>query len=263
MIETWMYLAIGFLIACLFWIAFVPIIHNRAVRLTVRRLDQTGPQSLAEVKADKDHLRAEHAVAVSRLETQLLRLQTESTTQRAELGRKSQAIEALKSSLDDHGNRIREFETRIEGYQDRIAVLEQEVAEKTDRLARQDAALANTTEQLGKLGSEVGEQQMSVESRRVEVAALMTQVDALKTQVDDATRAKSETDDIVAAQRMIIGDLQAKAAELEAASNRIRDLEAVVASLAASQTADKVLDSPLSLVKTGETERPKPPVAVN
>jgi chromosome segregation ATPase len=271
MIEAWMYLAIGFLIACLFWIAFVPLIHNRAVRLTARRRDQTGPQSLAEVKADKDHLRAEHAVAVSRLQTQLLRLQTGSTTQRAELGRKSQAIDTLKASLDEQTNRAQAAETRIEGYQDRIAALEQELAEKTARLVRQDVTLASNAAQLGELGSNLDEQQLTGESRRVEVAALMTQVEALKTQIDDATRAKAETDDTLTAQRLIIGDVEAKlaqserelaarTAEFEAARTRIRELERA---LTPAETAETLPPNPVSLVPSVDTERPSPPLAVN
>ena len=39
MIEPIMYLAIGFLVSMLFGLMIVPLVHNRAVRLTTRRLE--------------------------------------------------------------------------------------------------------------------------------------------------------------------------------------------------------------------------------
>jgi type II secretory pathway component PulF len=39
MIEPLMYFGIGFLVATLFALVFFPIVHNRAIRLTTRRLE--------------------------------------------------------------------------------------------------------------------------------------------------------------------------------------------------------------------------------
>ena len=36
MIESIMYMGIGFLFGCLVAVAIVPLVHNRAIRLTVR-----------------------------------------------------------------------------------------------------------------------------------------------------------------------------------------------------------------------------------
>jgi len=45
MIEPIMYLAIGFLVSMLFGLMIVPLVHNRAVRLTTRRLEAATPRS--------------------------------------------------------------------------------------------------------------------------------------------------------------------------------------------------------------------------
>lgn len=65
-IESFMYFGIGFLLAALSVLGVAPLIHGRAVRLTVRRMDASIPQSMAEVQADKDLLRAEFATSTRR-----------------------------------------------------------------------------------------------------------------------------------------------------------------------------------------------------
>ena len=67
MIEQLIYFAIGFLIASLFNLIFVPLVHNRAVRLTTRRLAAETPFSMAEIQAEKDQLRAEFSAAAAHL----------------------------------------------------------------------------------------------------------------------------------------------------------------------------------------------------
>jgi len=56
MIEPIMFFGIGFLVASLFGLVLVPLVHNRAVRLTMRRLEAATPLSMAEIQADKDQL---------------------------------------------------------------------------------------------------------------------------------------------------------------------------------------------------------------
>jgi hypothetical protein len=68
MIEPIMFFAIGFLVASLFGLVLIPLVHNRAVRLTLRRLEAATPLSMAEIQADKDQLRAEFALSTGRLE---------------------------------------------------------------------------------------------------------------------------------------------------------------------------------------------------
>ena len=68
MIESIMFFGIGFLVASLLGLVVVPLVHNRAVRLTVRRLEAATPLSMAEIQAEKDQLRAEFAMSTRRLE---------------------------------------------------------------------------------------------------------------------------------------------------------------------------------------------------
>ena len=96
MIESVMYFGIGFLLATLVAVALIPFVHSRAVRLTSRRLEHSIPQSMAEIQADKDALRAEFAMSMRSLEITVDELKNKHTTALAELGRKGNAINRLK-----------------------------------------------------------------------------------------------------------------------------------------------------------------------
>ena len=109
MIEPIMYFGIGFLVAALLGLLFVPLVHERAVRLTMRRLEAATPLSIAEIRADKDQLRAEFAMSTRRLEVSVEQMKAKTTGQLAELGKKTDAIIQLKREL---GEKHRRFSSR-------------------------------------------------------------------------------------------------------------------------------------------------------
>src|ERR1700759_3978377 len=101
MIEPIMYFGLGFFIAGLIALVILPLVHNRAVRLTARRLEAATPVSMAEIQADKDQLRAEFAMSTRRLEMSVDQLKTKSTGQLAELGKKNDVINRLKIEIGE------------------------------------------------------------------------------------------------------------------------------------------------------------------
>ena len=100
MIESMMYMGIGFLCAALIAVAVLPLVHDRAVRLTTRRLRATLPQSIKEIQAGRDLLRAEFAMSTRRLEINLEQLKNKSTGQVVELGKRNDVINRLKIQRD-------------------------------------------------------------------------------------------------------------------------------------------------------------------
>src|SRR5207253_10160027 len=106
MVEPIMYFGLGFLAASLLALIIIPFVHGRAVRLTIRRLEAATPLSMAEIQADKDQLRAEFAMSTRRLEISVDQLKARTTSQLAELGKKTDAINRLKSELADKASAI-------------------------------------------------------------------------------------------------------------------------------------------------------------
>ena len=124
MIEPIMFFGIGFLVAALIGLVVVPLVHTRAVRLTMRRLEAAAPLSMAEIQADKDQLRAEFAMSTRRLEMSVEQLKTKSTSQLAELGKKGDAINRLKVELGEKTATIFALEARDKNLRDKLRATE-------------------------------------------------------------------------------------------------------------------------------------------
>src|SRR5262245_36174313 len=127
MIETIMYFGTGFLFAALIGVAVAPLIHDRAVRLTMRRLENSIPQSMAEIQADKDLLRAEFAMSARRLEIDVEQLKEQTTSQLAELGRKGDVINRLKIEREAQNVETFALKTEVEALKERLASIAKEM----------------------------------------------------------------------------------------------------------------------------------------
>jgi chromosome segregation ATPase len=188
MIEPVMYFGIGFLVAALFGLLFVPLVHNRAVRLTMRRLEAATPLSIAEIRADKDQLRAEFAMSTRRLEMSVAQMKTKTTSQLAELGKKTDAINQLKKELGEKSATIFALEARDKTLRDQLRATEEEFQIKGSSLREAERTLADKESELVKLVAELGDHSITADSQRVELAALRTQVEAMKVSVSDYER---------------------------------------------------------------------------
>jgi chromosome segregation ATPase len=195
MVEPIMYFAIGFLVAALFALMFFPLVHNRAVRLTMRRLEAATPLTIAEIRADKDQLRAEFAMSTRRLELSVDQMKVTTTAQLAELGKKSDAINQLKKELGEKTAAFLAFEARDKSLVDQLRASEEEFQLKSSALREAERALADKEAELSKLLAELGDHSIAADSQRLELAALRTQVEAMKVTVaeyEQTTKASAE-----------------------------------------------------------------------
>ena len=193
MVEPIMYLAIGFLVSMLFGLMIVPLVHNRAVRLTTKRMEAATPLSMAEIQADKDQLRAEFAMSARRLEMSVDQLKSKTTSQLAELGKKSDAINRMKLELGEKNAMIFSFEAREKAVKEQLRATEEEFAAKTDALRSAEQALKDKQSELAKLNADLSDRSMMAESRQVELVAVRAQIDELKNRVGDAEKEFSTT----------------------------------------------------------------------
>jgi ParB-like chromosome segregation protein Spo0J len=164
MIEPIMYVALGFLAASLLALVTIPLIHARAVRLTLRRIEAATPLSMAEIQAEKDQLRAEFAMSTRRLEVGLEQLTAKSTSQLVELGKKDAKINRLEADLVEKTAMIFMLEARDQALKEQLHATEQLLTKNGRQV---DHTLAN----------------LEHDSQRIEIVALKTQVDTLKDQL--------------------------------------------------------------------------------
>jgi hypothetical protein len=112
MLYPIMLLSIGFLVACLLMAMLAPLIHERAVRLTVRRLLAKRPRSVIDRRAHEDQLRAQFAVSIRRLETAIEDAHAKATGHLCEVAKKSADIHRLKTELRKSNVVILRFQAR-------------------------------------------------------------------------------------------------------------------------------------------------------
>jgi hypothetical protein len=228
MVEPIMYFGIGFLVAALLALLFVPLVHERAVRLTMRRLEAATPLSVAEIRADKDQLRAEFAMSTRRLEMSVEQMKAKTTGQLAELGKKTDAIIQLKKELGEKTAAIFALETRDRNLRDQLRASEEEFETKSSALREAERALADKEADLAKLIAELGERSILADSQRVQLAALRTQVEAMKVSVADYERAVRATEERLARER---SEAEAVARESTEARGKLDELAVRTAAL--------------------------------
>jgi len=221
MIEPTMYFGIGFLVAALIGLVVIPLVHSRAVRLTMQRLEAATPLSMAEIQADKDQLRAEFAMSTRRLEMSVEQLKTRSTSQFAELGKKSDAINRLKIELGEKTATIFALEARDKALRDQLRTTEEEVAVKTTAMHDAERTLADKQAELAKLIDERDEQSSFVDAQKVEIVALKAQIEALKERLTAAGNEVKAVEDRREAEHV---ELQAATKEIEDERGKVENL---------------------------------------
>ena len=120
MIEAIMYMGIGFLLGGLVGLMVVPLVHNRAVRLTIRRLQAAIPQTMAEIEADKDLLRAELALSTRRFEMNIEKVKASNADLLVKLDKRNEIINRLKNQHDAEKAKVRDLTTEIEDLKKRL-----------------------------------------------------------------------------------------------------------------------------------------------
>jgi len=222
MIESMMYIGIGFLVAGLLVIGVIPLVHARAVRLTMRRLEADNPLSMAEIAAEKDQLRAEFAMTMSRLEMTVEQLKAKTTNQLTELGKKGEAIGRIKFELSEKTATLLALEAKERQLSEDLADTQSELAAKTAALETAERALATAQSDLAQVTASFNDTSVAAGGQRAEFMALRAQTEAMKGQIESYDK---ET-------KALWDHLNHKTAELEASSRQLTEERARAGNLA-------------------------------
>jgi len=114
MIASIMFIGLGFLVAALGTLVVIPLVHDRAVRLTTRRLEAALPQSIAQIHAGKDQLRAQFAVSTRSLEIKIDRLKDKAAGYFAEIAAKNDVIYKLETERNAQQAEISSLKGQVE-----------------------------------------------------------------------------------------------------------------------------------------------------
>lgn len=149
-----MLVALGFCVAGLITLLVAPLYRRRAARLATDALRRSMPLTEAEIRADKDRLRAEYAIAIHKLEARVEESSLAAARQMVEINRRDATISALEGEvgklrtfLDEYENARRVLEQTIT---ERLPRVEHRLAEAKKLLFQRDREIAELTRSSGK-----------------------------------------------------------------------------------------------------------------
>jgi len=197
-----MLFTLGFLCAALLALAAVPALARRADRLARKRAEAAFPLSLAEIAADRDHLRAELALRMRSVEQEAERGFAARAGAMQELGRRDMTIGRLERERGERDGRIGEIEGEL-------ATTRSTLDEIRAALAQEQAGHAETAATLEKRLADLA----SLEEKLTEARHALTGTGAdLSARGEELTR-----------ERETVGRVEALLAEREAELMSSRD----------------------------------------
>jgi chromosome segregation ATPase len=167
-------------------------------------------------------------MSARRLEMSVDQLKNKTTSQLAELGKKSDAINRMKIELGEKNATIFSLEAREKAIKEQLRATEEEFAAKTGALRAAEQAVTDKKNELAKINAELSDRSMMAETRQVELLAVRAQIEALQNRVGDAEKEFSATQTRLEQQR---GESDAATRELTEARSRVENLSQRVTDL--------------------------------
>ncbi|WP_395450425.1 hypothetical protein ACHMW7_11825 [Aminobacter sp. UC22_36] len=230
MVQSILFFVLGFLTAGFVVLLIAPSVWRRAVSVTRQRVEAKLPLTLDEIRADKDSLRAEHAMALRKVEVQLKASQEKLLTQAVELSR---SREAQKAVADDHASKDRvvsELEAKRGSLSEEISRRDEQIKALASQLVEAERVLEKRAQEIEKIGRLYDEASLSSSNRQIELVSRESQMGKLSDDMS-ALRQQSKGNDL-------------RLSELEADNKAVR--EALKAETRRAGELDKKLQQMVS-----------------
>lgn len=222
-LQSIMLLALGFVAASLLALMIAPAFRRRAMRLAADRIKATMPLTIEEITADKDRLRAEHAIAVHALETRVEHADYQRARHLIDLNRREaevsdlrQQLAVLSAQIEENQNARRVLELTVA---DRLPRVEQRLAEAKAQIDERDQAITE-------LETTARRQQSAIE----EATQINAQKEAEVERLTTALATRGARNQNATADPRFEGELALRS-EIEALRAKTRDQANVIARL--------------------------------
>lgn len=185
MVEPTMFFAMGFFLAALLALPFVPLIHHRAVRLTKRHLDEIMPSSAAEIRADRDQLRAQFAVAIRRLEMHVDHLKGKTAAHLVEIQRRGETIEKLTQEFGERNTALMALQQVEAGLRDQLKHCEGQLEDTGISLRKAEQTLLADEQEKARLLALLSDTSVLLQDREIRIEQLENELNSARdTMVD-------------------------------------------------------------------------------
>lgn len=162
--ETLMVLALGAALALVFVLLFGRVFWSMAMLAGARRRAKDVPVHVLELQADRDRLRAEHALMARKLELRVEDVKTRMAEQMAEVSRNRNRVQSLLQDLErkEATLKVKDGELitltkQLEVSQSELSTAQQTVENLQDEAKRHDVEMLKLQDSFRKLGASLRE----------------------------------------------------------------------------------------------------------
>ena len=180
MIQSAMIFALGVFASGLVWLAFSVALVRRARRITERRLLAGIAVRRAEFEAERDELRARHAVQLYRREREFSRVLDLATAHRLEADLKERDLMNARAELVADEEDFLDIEKRLAGEREVIQDLERRHAEAGAALRAAQHALKLESKRRASAEEALDEASILADQRRLALTALRSENNMLR-----------------------------------------------------------------------------------
>ncbi len=209
MIQSALIFILGVLVAVFVVVLLAPSVWRRAFFLARRQIHAELPVTLAEIRADRDGLRAEHAVIASKLEQQLKLEREKSAHQLIEIGQQHDELKRfatlesdmveLRETLSARDKRIAEITIERDNAAEEAEIVEAEVQRLQKHLSSLEALtdtlrieLSTKEADYGRLTNEMSEMRRERKDASARYNEVSTQLTAAQTELKSEKRRNTE-----------------------------------------------------------------------
>jgi chromosome segregation ATPase len=238
LVQSILIFTLGFLAAALLALMVAPAIWRRAVYLTRKRIEAALPLTANELNAEKDKLRAEHAMAVRRVEMRVRKMREESASQKIafeeqagklrkvekELAESSANGVRLEGELDELTGRYHEqttnlsetaillesTRTELEIRTDELKSANRELRERARLLEEKDQELEAAARQMEVYKTEIAERDAFVETLKTTIKGLKETRKQLQREINTLQTERRATGDMLKTERKRFAQVEAK-----------------------------------------------------
>lgn len=223
MFQSLLLVALGFLVASLLALLSAPLLWRRAQKIMRRQLEAVVPMSLEDVRADRDALRAEHAMAMRRLEIENEEVRRIDAEHVIEIGRGKEALKERADTISRRDARITALEKREDQLTAQLRKREKDLSalEVTARTSARE--VARQRERAETIAS-------SLQLAEKDGTAQIEELDALKAETADLNARLVEVSSVREALEREVAELRENAVAVRSADDadlreRLREAE--------------------------------------
>ncbi|KQU73776.1 hypothetical protein ASC75_22550 [Aminobacter sp. DSM 101952] len=194
MVQSILFFVLGFLTAGFLVLLVAPSVWRRAVSVTRQRVQAKLPMTLDEIRADKDSLRAEHAMALRKVEVQLKASQEKVLAQAIELSRNREAKKLVADGHAEKDRVVSELEAKRGDLHEEIGKRDEQVKALAEQLAEAERLLEKRSQEIEEMGRLYDEASLSSSNRQIELVSRESEMGKLSDDMSSLRNQRKDTD---------------------------------------------------------------------